>query len=163
LPDAWSEGRATALSIATALSQQFGQTMPWKTIKDVITASINARCAELDGTSGDWPCDYPAAQSIKLKVVTAPADGFGGTVRGGFGGAPANSKCLVAQTELEPSEVQDLGDIVPQILEIKAKANVPIKFRVQIELGDGKEAPPDDVVMQINKLLGELKDAFMLE
>ena len=30
-------------------------------IKDVITASINARFAELDGTSDDWPCDYPAA------------------------------------------------------------------------------------------------------
>jgi len=51
---------------------------------------------------------------------------------------------------------------VPQILEIKAKANVPIKFRVQIELGDGKEAPSADVVLQINKLLGELKDVFRL-
>jgi hypothetical protein len=174
LPDAWSDlpaapgaaqagGQATALSIATALSQKFGQTMPWKTVKDVITASINARFAELDGTSGDWPCDYPAAQSIKLKVATAATGGFGGAARGGFGGTLANSKCLVAQTELEPSEVQDLGDIVPQILEIKAKANVPIKFRVQIELGDGKEAPPDDVVKRINTLLGELKDAFRLE
>ena len=115
LPDAWLEGQATALSIATALSQKFGQTMPWKTVKDVITASINARFAELDGTSGDWPCDYPAAQSIKLKVTTAPAAGFGGAARGGFGGTPANSKCLVAQTELEPSEIQDLGDIMPQM------------------------------------------------
>src|SRR5262249_24548705 len=86
LPQARSEGQATALSIATALSQKFGQTMPWKTIRDVITASINARFAALDGTSGDWPCDYPAAQSTKLKVVNAPADGFGGIVRGGFGG-----------------------------------------------------------------------------
>jgi hypothetical protein len=163
LPDAWSEGEATALSIATALSQKFGQTMPWKTVKDVITASVNARFTELDGTSSDWPCDYPAAQSIKLKVATAAAGGFGGAVRGGFGGASVNSKCLMAQTELEPSEVQDLGDIVPQILEIKAKANVPIKFRVQIELGDGKEAPSNDVVTQINKLLGELKDTFRLE
>ena len=163
LPDAWSEGQASALSIATALSQKFGQTMPWKTVKDVITAAINARFTELDGTSGDWPCDYPAAQLVKLKVTTAITSGFGSAARGSFGGIPTNSKCLVAQTELEPSEVQDLGDVMPQILEIKAKANVPIKFRVQIELGDGKEAPPDDVVMQINKLLGELKDAFRLE
>jgi hypothetical protein len=163
LPDAWSEGQSTALSIATALSQKFGQTMPWKTVKDVITASINARFTELDGTSGDWPCDYPAAQSIKIKVATAAAGGFRDTVRGSFGGAPGNSKCLLAQTELVPSEIQDLSVIMPQILEIKAKANVPIKFRVEIELGDGKESPPDDVVMQINKLLGELKDAFRLE
>jgi hypothetical protein len=163
LSDAWLEGQASALSIATALSQKFGQTMPWKTVKDVITASINARFTELDGTSGNWPCDYPAAQSIKIKVATAAAGGFRDTARGSFGGAPGNSKCLLAQTELEPSEIQDLGDIMPQLLEIKAKANVPIKFRVEIELGDGKESPPDDVAMQINKLLGELKDAFRLE
>lgn len=163
LPDAWSGGQASALSIATALSQKFGQTMPWKTVKDVITASINARFAELDGASGDWPCDYPAAQSIKLKVATAAVGGFGGAARGGFTGVVTGSKYRVAAAELEPSEIQDLGDIVPQLLEIKAKANVPIKFRVQIELGDGKEVPPDDVVMQVNKLLGELKDAFSLE
>jgi len=70
LPDAWSEEQATALSIATALSQKFGQTLPWKTVKDVIAASLNARFTELDATSGDWPCDYPAAQSIILKVAT---------------------------------------------------------------------------------------------
>jgi hypothetical protein len=84
-------------------------------------------------------------------------------VRSGFSGTPTASKYLVAQTELEPSEVQDLGDLVPQILEIKAKANVALRFRVQIELGDGKEAPPDDVVKQINELLAGLKDAFQLE
>jgi hypothetical protein len=163
LPDAWVEGQATALSIATALSQKFGQTMPWKTVKDVITASINARFAELEGTSGDWPCDYPAAQSIKLKVINAVAAGFGASARGGFSGIPINSKSLIAQTELEPSEIQDLGDIMPQLLEIKAKANVPIKFRVQIELGDGKETPPDDVVKRINELLAGLKESFRME
>ena len=129
----------------------------------MITASIKARFAELDDASGDWPCNYPAAQSIKLKVATAAVGGFGGVARGGFGGIPMNSKYLVAQTELEPSGIQDLGDIMTQLLEIKAKANVPIKFRIQIELGDGKETPPDDVVMQINKLLSEMKDAFRLE
>ena len=74
LADAWSNGQATALSIATALSQRFGYTMPWKTVKDVITASINARFTEMDGASGEWPCEYPVAQSVKLNVSSAPAD-----------------------------------------------------------------------------------------
>ncbi len=158
LPDAWSDGQATALSIATALSQGFGHAMPWKTVKDVITASINARFMELDGASGGWPCDYPAAQSIKLKVASGPSRPLGVRDIGS-----ATSSCLVAYAELEPSEIQDLGDIVPQLLEIKARANVPIKFLVRIELGDEKEAPPDDVVKRINELLGNMKDSFRLE
>ncbi len=158
LPDAWSDGQATALSIVTALSQGFGQTMPWKTVKDVITASINARFMELDGMSGGWPCDYPAAQSIKLKVASGLSRPLGVRDIGS-----ATSSRLVAYAELEPSEIQDLGDIVPQLLEIKAKADIPIKFLVRIELGDGKETPPDDVVKRINELLSNMKDSFRLE
>lgn len=159
LPDAWSEGQATALSIATTLSQRFGHTMPWKTVKDVITASINARFTELDGMSGEWPCDYPAAQSVKLKVSSAP------TGRPGIGGIgpAASAKCLVAHAELEPSEIQDLAEIIPNLLELKAKFNTPLKFRVQIELGDGKEKPSEETAREINKLLKELKDGFELQ
>lgn len=156
LPDAWSEGEATALSIATALSQNSGQTMPWKTVKDVITASINARFTELDGTSGAWPCDYPAAQSIKLRVASAPSGPPG---VGGIGPATP-SNCLVAHAELEPSEIQDLAEIIPNLLKLKAKFSIPLKFRVQIELGDGKERPSEETAKEINDLLKELKDGF---
>ena len=45
----------------------------------------------------------------------------------------------------------------------KAKADIPIKFKVQIELGDGKNTPPEDVVKKANDLLGELKDGLRLE
>jgi len=159
LPDAWSEGQATALSIATALSQRLGHTMPWKTVKDVITASINARFTELDGTSGEWPCDYPVAQSVKLKVSSAPAGRPG---VGEIGPAPP-AKCLVAHAELEPSEIQDLAEIIPNLLELKAKFNTPLKFRVQIELGDGKEKPSEETAKEINKLLKQLKDGFELQ
>jgi hypothetical protein len=159
LPDAWSDGMATALSIATALSQKFGQTMPWKTVKDVITASINARFDELDPTSGDWPCDYPTAQSIKLKI----ASGLSGRPDARGSGPATPSTYLVAHAELEPSEIQDLAEIIPDLLEIKAKFNIPLKFRVQIELGDGKARPSDDVVQAINTLLKELKEGFELQ
>jgi hypothetical protein len=130
--------------------------MPWKTIKDVITASINARFTELDGTSGDWPCDYPAAQSIKLKVASGPSGPLG--VRDIGSATP--SKCLVAHAELEPSEIQDLAEIIPSLLALKAKFNTPLKFLVQIELGDGKERPSEETAKEINKLLKELKDEF---
>jgi hypothetical protein len=71
--------------------------------------------------------------------------------------------CLVAQAELEPSGIQDLGDIMPQLLEIKAQSNVPLQFHVEITLGDGKRLPPADVVQKINTLLEDLKAGFHLE
>ncbi|MEI6415544.1 MAG: hypothetical protein WCP34_14960, partial [Pseudomonadota bacterium] len=78
LPAAWAEDEATALSINIALSQKFGQILPWKTVTDVVTASINARFTQLDSKSGKWPCEYPAAQGIKLKVsaVSDSEDGY---------------------------------------------------------------------------------------
>jgi len=159
LPNAWPRGQATALSIATELSQKFGLKMPWKTVKDVIASSINARFTELDGTSGKWPCDYSAAQLIKLKVSSAP---IGLPSAGGIGPA-APAKCLVAHAELESSEIQDLAEIIPNLLELKVKFNTPLKFRVQIELGDGKEKPSEETVKEINKLLKELKNGFQFE
>ena len=58
---------------------------------------------------------------------------------------------------------QDLGDIMPQLLAIKAQANVPLRFHVEITLGDGKRLPPADVVQKINALLEDLKAGFRLQ
>lgn len=163
LPDAWSEGTATAFAIATALSQRAGQILPWKTVKDVITASLNARFTELEGTLGDWPCDYPAAQAIKLRVATAGVRSSTGSSSRDFGSLGAPSRGLVAHAELEPSEIQDLSEIVPQLLEIKAKAQVPLKFWLQVALGDRTQTPPDEAVQEVNKLLDNLQAGFHLE
>ena len=59
LPAAWPGDGTNALAIATALSQKAGKTLPWKTIKDVIGASLNARFAQLVDGSAPWPCDLP--------------------------------------------------------------------------------------------------------
>ncbi|MDD2600647.1 MAG: hypothetical protein PHO37_15730 [Kiritimatiellae bacterium] len=72
LPDTWENEQTTALAVAVALSLKSGQTLPWKTVRDVITASLTARFTALDSTGGAWPCEYNAAQSIKLKI---PAHG----------------------------------------------------------------------------------------
>ena len=163
LPQAWSNEEATGLSIATALSQKFGQTLPWKTVSDVITASLNARFTELDPKSEKWPCPYPSASSLKLRVAsgagagTGAGGGAGGT---GFGGPGAGSHSVVANAELAPSAIQDLGDIIPQILEIKNKANVPLVIKVQIEIGDKDTSPDDETVRALNQLLENIDEKF---
>ena len=124
LPAAWPGDETNALAIATALSQKAGKTLPWKTVKDVIGASLQARFTQLADGSAPWPCDLPAAQTVKIKV--APAGPGGGTGGGGTGGGEAGGgtppQVRVAAADFEPSQIQDLGDLIPALLEIKAKS-----------------------------------------
>ncbi len=159
LPDAWTNGETTALAIATALSQKSGQTLPRKTVRDVVGASLNARFTQLEPTSGAWPCDYPAAQSIKLKVTAGYGKGGGGAGTGGDDEV-REGRVKNAEAILEASQVQDLGDAIPELLEIKSKSGYPITFKVRIEVG-GADNPPDDAtIAEINQILDNLKPGF---
>ncbi len=160
LPAAWKDGSTNALAIATALSQKAGQTLPWKTVRDVISASLNARFTELDPTSGPWPCDYPSAQGIKLKVASSSGHGKPGKQKPDDEVSEPNK--LVATAKLEPAEVQDFGDLIPQLLEIKNKFALPVEIRVRVEVGDGNNLPNAESVAAINALLEDLKDGFTL-
>lgn len=159
LKDAWKDGVASGLSVATALSMRAGKTLPWKTVRDVIGGALQARFLELEAGSQSWPCDFPSAQFAKFKVATAGAGGgTGGT--GGGGGTPP--KTLVAVADLEPSQVQDLGDIIPKLLEVKTKASVPIRFQIRIEMGDGKTMPSVESAQKANAILKGVKDGMEL-
>lgn len=158
LPAAWKGGQTTALSIATALSNQAGHTLPWKTVRDVVGGAIQARFVALTEDSAPWPCELPAANSVKLQVAETGVDGGGG----GDGGPGPGAKTLVAQAELEPSEIQDLGDLIPQLLEIKTKIDMPLKFRVRIEFGDGEQDASPESVASINELLESIRAGFKI-
>jgi hypothetical protein len=151
----WTDGTATGLSIATALSQKAGHTLPWKTVRDVIHAALQARFLELLPDSGPWPCDFPAAQTVRVKVAVA---GRGG----GGGGGGERPKVRIAAAELAVAEFQDFSDSLPKLLEVKAKTNVPITFRVEVSVGDGKEPPPQEAVDAVNDLLRKIRDDFYL-
>jgi hypothetical protein len=159
LPNAWKENEATGLSVATVLSVKAGKTLPWKTIRDVINGALQARFLELAEGTAAWPCDFPVAQMIKIKVAKASAGSGAGP---GAAGGPA-PKVLVAGAELEPSEIQELGDIVPKLLKLKAKANAPIRFHVRIEMGDGKTVPSEETAKEANTLLKSVKEGLQLQ
>ena len=159
LQQAWQSGVASGLSIATALSVKAGKTLPWKTIKDVLSGALQARFIELDGSSQGWPCEFPGAQFAKFKVAAtgAPSGGAGTSGTGGV-----SPKVLVAEAVLEPSQIQDMGDIIPKLLELKAKTNTPIRFHLRIELGDGKTLPSAEVAQKANTILKGIKDGLQL-
>ena len=156
LPGAWQGEETNALAIATALSQKAGKTLPWKTVKDAITASLQARFTELVEGDGAWPCEVHAAKSVRLTVAAGGGDDGGGRGRGGR----MPPQVRVAAADFEPSQIQDLADVIPALLEIKARANVAMKFHVCLELGDGKTRPSDEVVGEVNSALQDLDDGF---
>lgn len=155
LPGAWKDDGASALSIAMALSVKVAKTLPWTTVRNVITDALQARFLELAEGSQACPCDFPSAQLVKLKPsASAP--------QGGDGGAGERGKALVAHANLEPSQVQELGDIMGKLLEIKVKAKTPVRFEVRIEMGDGKTPPPAEAVKEANDLLKRVKEGLQL-
>lgn len=161
LPGAWADGSASALSIATALSQQAGATLPWKTVRDAVSGALQARFIELDAESGEWPCDFAGAKGVKVRVAAPQTGGGNGGGGGGAGGKGGRSPNLrAAEAEFEPAQLQDLGDAVPRLLDIKARSNVPIRFHVRLELGDGVTPPDANVVAEINEALEGLGESF---
>ena len=145
----------------TQLSQKHGKTLPWKTVKDVIGGSLHARFTELTDESGQWPCEVHQAKSVNLKVATSSPE----LVKEGGGRyvIARAATLLVGSTELEPSEVMDLGDAMPRILEIKAKSNAPIRFHLRVEVGDGQELPAQEMADEVNAVLKEVKEGFQVQ
>jgi len=172
LKDAWkdlpaaSEGTAQAdsiasgLSILTTLSVKAGKTLPWKTVRDVISGALQAWFLALDAGSRAWPCDLPSAQFV---TFTTCREGMEQSKNGaGWIKALEQPKMLVAVADLEPSEVQNLSDIIPKLLEVKTKANVPLRFQIRIEMGDGKTMPSAETAQKVNAILKDVKEGLEL-
>jgi hypothetical protein len=152
LPEAWKSGYASGLSISSALSIRENKTLPWKTIKDVIGGALQARFLALSEKSAAWPCDFPSSQSVILKLKEAPP----------APPPPPSGMMFCAEADLEPSQLQDLGDIVPNLLKIK-KMGLPMRFHLRIEIGDGKTVPSENMLKEMNLLLKDVKEDFQLK
>ncbi len=157
LPDAWKDERATGLSILTALSAKKDMQLPWNSIRDVLNHALQARFVDLDSASESWPCEVHAA---KFATFAAIQDVAGASTTGGTGGGHIPPKVLIALSELDPSQIQDLGDELPRLLELKSKYGVPIRFQIRIELGDGEQVPDQEVSAKANEVLSSVKDGF---
>ncbi len=72
LPEVWSGETTTALAIAVALSKKAGTNLPWATVRQALDGAIRGRMLETAIDSATWPCDYVAAQNVKLRLPIAP-------------------------------------------------------------------------------------------
>ncbi|MBT4820388.1 MAG: hypothetical protein HON70_32065, partial [Lentisphaerae bacterium] len=83
---------------------------------------------------------------------------------GAFGGSEMHDGDVkYAEADLEPSEIQNLGDAIPQLLAIKSKTGCPITFRVRIEVGDADNIPDEPTLAEINQIFDDLKSGFQVD
>ena len=157
LPDAWEGKSATALSIATALHQKQEVNLPWTVVRDVIDAALRASFIMLDTDSGPWPCELAGAQNVRLKVPSGPLPPKKEPEK------PKRPGFFLAEAELEPNQIQDLGEVIPELLKLKAKANLNVKFRIRLEVGNEAQPPDQAVIDQINELLEGVQGGFGLK
>ena len=154
IPDAWQDGQANVLAIASALSHKTGTNLPWFTVRQAIEDGIRSRWVEVNEESASWPCEVTGAQHVVLRVPRKPG------VHDGTGGfrTPTPGQ-LSTEAELEADGIQDLSDMLPDIL--NAAVGSGIRFSVRIELGG--ETPPDpEIVEKLNALLAEVSGKLKL-
>jgi hypothetical protein len=151
LKESWSGETTTALAIVTALSKKAGKTLPWVTIHNAIDGALKARFLELTADSSPWPSGFASAQNVKLRLprekpptprTPEPKPGL-----------------LIAESYLEPNQIQDLADQIPEIT--KAAAGQDLKYYVRIEL-KGEKKDKEKVVKEINDLLKDVSEDLKL-
>lgn len=146
LPDAWKDGEANALGIATALSNAAGQTLPWAIIRQAIEDAVATRWIELL-PGGVWPCDWSGTGKALFRVPKPEVSGSRPTGLGEPGKTWGK-----APIELGPAGLQDLADLLPALT--KVAVGHALKFRVAVILDE--PSPAVDLVKAINELLRQV-------
>lgn len=157
VPDAWKDGQTTALALSVALAAQFGRSIPWTVLRRAIDDAIKARWIELVPGSGAWPCEMAGASAVTLKQPAA-SGGIGEPLFGGY--APKPKGAYTSSAPLEPSALQDLVDVLPDV--VKAAAGVPLQFQLSVTLGNGQEVGTE-TVESINRFLSEVSADLCLK
>ena len=156
VPEAWKDGRTSALALSAALSVQAGAPLPWPILRRAIDDAISARWLALAPDSGPWPCEASGAAAVTLVEPEGATPGLGDD-KDGF--APAPKGAHIGSADLEPNELQDLVDVLPDV--ITAAAGVPLRFHIRITLGDGGDVPPESL-SSLNELLEDISSDLRL-
>lgn len=149
LPDAWTNEKATALTISIALSKKKKLNFPWIIVKNAINSARAARYIEI--TKGQWPCEYSSAKDTQIELPkTIPP------IPPPF--TPPSNKYF-AEADLQPSQIQDLSDKIGEIQTLTA--GLDLKFRIQIEIQ--KDTSKPNKLEQLNKALKGIDEKLELK
>jgi hypothetical protein len=141
LPAAWgNQAYTTAAAISQSLSTDAGRPLPWYTVRRAIEGAITGRFLEITPDSGPWPCDWSAAHGAHFQMPSAPPV------------QPPGEKPRFATAELQPSELQDFVEAMPEIM----KAGVGLELHYTLRLDLGKNAKPsEEQIKKLNEILNK--------
>ena len=97
-----------------------------------------------------------AASTVTLMQPRA-SGGMANSATGTYGSKPKGVYTSAAL--LQPNQLQDLVDVLDDI--VKAAVGVPLRFQLQISLGDGEDVGSTKVE-EVNKLLESVSPALRL-
>jgi hypothetical protein len=161
LPGAWSDEKTTAADLASALSEEYGEPLPWPIVRKAIDGAFRASYMKTAVDSQEWPTDRSGADHVKIdlpsKEQTATADGWTGRETPPAGGFGSGVKRVSG--ELEFDEIQNLADEVGRL--VSAAAGHGIRFEVNIQAGT-EEPLPTDVEARLNEILEHVSDKLQL-
>jgi hypothetical protein len=145
LPDGWSDGTATALSLQTAISAKVappGVTLPWSTAFRAINDALNSRFLEVvPGGPVSWPCEAQSAAAVEFRLPAAGtgSGGNGAAVPTGFGEKPQEN-VAIAQASLGGAALVALADAMADVQATVAAYGTTLIFKVSVE---AKGLPPE--------------------
>jgi hypothetical protein len=163
LSEAWQSGdQTTAASIADALAAKIGKPLPWLTIRELIEAALQGKLLELVPDSGSWPCPAAEAQTVRLSLYQKR--GLASTPTRPVKGTDVAEVCppytpqpppraLRAEAELNATQMQELGDQIPDLLTACAESvgSTP-KFHLRLELIATSSLTPEQLA-KLNEIL----------
>ena len=125
LPDAWRDGKTNGVALAQAVSMERGYTVPWPLMAQAIKDSVNHRWLNVAQDSGPLNCGWDQAGAIVLERPSVS----------GSGSTPGESLFPIppaaGTVALEPSQVQDLADVIPELLAAGPAAD--LRFHIRAE------------------------------
>lgn len=120
LPAAWNENATNGFTLAQAVSQAHGEAMLWGLVRESIRSAVDTGWLEI--AEGQVDCRYSDAGQLHLKRPAAKSepvqDPSPGPVPGNGGGALLNML-----------EVQNLGDLTSDLLDLTAGHDFPFRVR----------------------------------
>ena len=150
LPEAWRDGATNGIALTQALSRARGKTLPWGLVRESIKAGVDSRWLTLADSSVAVKCAYDEAGQLRLE---RPA--------GDTKPDPPHPKS-VAGTLLEGSQIQDLAELIPKLLE--TSAGNELRFLVSVVLNrDGDDNVSNDARATLDKLLATVSEDLKID
>ncbi len=147
VPKAWKDRKTSPPALSAALSVQIGAPLPWSILRRAIDEALGAGWLAMAGESGPWPCEVAGAAAVVLRAPDRTETGLG--ERGGAS-ALSGTGTYSCSADLEPDELQDLVDALPEVM--TAVEGVPLRFRLAVTLGDGTETRAETIA-SVSKIL----------